>query len=120
MSTQVDELRTFEDDGVRLIESVTLRRTRDRFQKVLIKDTAYIRRSQAIFVPADETRNLYKLERGQYDKLLWENITKPCRTTDRDAYKDLNVEAQAIANRLGLANRMDTMAKRGIYNIEGS
>ena len=112
---QIDELRTFEEDMVRLIESVTFRRTHDRFQKGLSKDIAYIKRSQALFVPADKTRNLYELERGQYDKLLWEDITKHYRTTDREAYRDINVEAQAIASRLGLASRMDTMAKREAF-----
>ena len=79
------------------------------------KDIAYIRKSQAVFVPAYKTRNLYELDRGQYYKLLRENVTKHYKSADGDAYRDINVEARAIARRLGLANRMDSMAKREAF-----
>ena len=55
---QIDKLKPFENDVAKLIGNVQFRRPRDSFQKVLQKDTAYIRGSQVIFVVADKTRNL--------------------------------------------------------------
>ena len=90
---QIDELKPFEDDAVKLIENIQFRRTRDRFQKILQKDAAYIRGSQDIFMPADKTRNLYRVGKTQYEKLLRENITKHYRAAEEDAYDEINREA---------------------------
>ena len=67
---QIDELKAFEDDTAKLIERVEFRRQRDNFQNTLRNDMARIRDSQAVFVPADKTRNLYRLGKTQYEKLL--------------------------------------------------
>ena len=45
----------------------------------LRKDIVHIRDSQAVFVPADKTRNLYRMGKAQYEKLLRENITRHWR-----------------------------------------
>ena len=71
---QIDELKFLEDDMAKLIESVEFRRPRDNFQNTLQKDISHIRHSQALFVPADKTRNLYRMGKAQYEKLLLENI----------------------------------------------
>ena len=60
----------------KLIESAEFRRPHDDFQNTLRNDIAHIRDSQAVFVPADKTRNLYRMRKTQYEKLLQENITR--------------------------------------------
>ena len=113
----VEELKAFEDDLQKLVESVSFRKTHDKFQETLKKDVARIKSSNSVFVPADKTRNLYEMDRERYEKLLTENITKHYRTADDDAYDDINEEACVIAGRLNvnLAERMDTMAKNEAY-----
>ena len=71
----VEELEAFEDSVGRLIESITFKKTRDKFQENLQKDVARIKQSKAIFVPADKTRNVYEVGLDQYNKLLRDNIT---------------------------------------------
>ena len=58
-----------------LIENVEFRGPYDRFQSMLQKNIAYVRGSQAVFVPVNKTINLYRLEEAQYEKLLRENPT---------------------------------------------
>ena len=58
----IDELKPFEDNMVKLIENVEFKRSHDRFQNTLKRDIAYIRGSQAVFMPADKTRNLYRVK----------------------------------------------------------
>ena len=111
----VEELEAFEDSVGRLIESITFKKTRDKFQENLQKDVARIKQSKAIFVPADKTRNVYEVGLDQYNKLLRENITKHYHTASESAYEEVNAEAQLIADRLDVANRMDIMAKRESY-----
>ena len=66
-------------------------------------------------MPADKTRNLYRLKKVQYEKLLRENVTRLNRYADEDAYNNINAEAQVIASKLGITDRMDTMAKREAF-----
>ena len=112
---QIDELNSFEDDMAKLIESVEFRRPRDNFQNTLQNDIARIRDSQAVFVPADKTRNLHRMGKTQYEKLLRENITRHYKAGDEDAYDEINVEAQVIASELGIADRMNVIAKREAF-----
>ena len=45
--------------------------------QLMIKNISFKRRNNPrIFFPADESRNIYKLEKDDYDKLLTENVTK--------------------------------------------
>ena len=53
--------------------------------------------------------------KAQYDKLLRVNITRHYKNKNEDAYDEINAEAQVIANELGIANRMDVMAKREAF-----
>ena len=46
------------------------------FRKKLKSDINEIKTCNKILVSADKSRNLYKLEKDQYQKLLKENITK--------------------------------------------
>ena len=109
---QMDELKSFENDMEKLIENIQFRRPRDTFQRTLQRDAAYIRGSRDIFVPADKTKNIYRMERAQYERLLHENITKHYRVAEDGTYDEINKEAQAIASGLGIADRIDAMARR--------
>ena len=109
---QMDELKPFEDDIEKLIGNIQFRRPRDNFQKTLQRDSATIRGSKDIFVLADKTKNIYRMEKAQYERLLRQNITKHYKVAEVDAYDIINKEAKAIASRLGIADRMDTMARR--------
>ena len=108
---QVDELVPFENDMLRLIESIEFRRVSDPFQDALAKDIRDMKQSADIIVRADKTRNLYKVPVAQYDKLLHDNVTKFYKSAPDSLYEDINSEAQQIAHRLDLADRMDTLAK---------
>ena len=109
---QIEELKSFEDDMVKLIRSIEFRRPRDNFQRTLQRDAAHIRGSEDIFVPADKTRNVYQMGKMQYERLLHENITKHYKAAEEDEYDRINREARAIASELNIADRMDAMARR--------
>ena len=100
---------------VKLMENVEFKKSYERFQNTLNRDITYIRGFQAVFVPADKTRNLYRLKKEQYEKLLRENITRHYRSADEDAYDDINADMQEIASKLDSADRMDTMVKREAF-----
>ena len=109
---QIDELLHFEEDMAKLIGNIEFRRPHDSFQSTLQRDAEYIRGSSDIFVPADKTKNIYRMGGAQYERLLQENVTKHYKVAQENAYNNINKEARTIASGLDIADRMDIMAKR--------
>ena len=112
---QVDELRLFESDMMKLIENLEFRRTNDEFQEKLKNDIKRIKSSNAVFVPADKTKNLYEMDAGLYNKLLDDNITKHYQAAPDDAYHMVNTSAKRIAKELNVADRLETLARKKAF-----
>ena len=108
----VEELKAFEDDMGKMIQNISFKTVRDDFQDMLKRDVAKIKSSQSVFVRADKTRNLYELGKDRYERLVTENITRHYKTVGEDTYGEINTEAQDIASKHRIADRMDVMAKR--------
>ena len=86
----IEELRPFEEDLFAMAERISFRTVRNDFQDKLTQDTKKIRESNRIFVPADKTRNMYEFDKGNYSKLLWENITKSYCKADENLATKIN------------------------------
>ncbi|KAL9982995.1 hypothetical protein ACROYT_G005115 [Oculina patagonica] len=72
----IEELKPFEDDMFKMIENLRFKKVRNSFQDKLKRDVKKINSSDKVLVFADKSRNVYELEKPQYEKLLRENITK--------------------------------------------
>ena len=55
------------------------------------------------------------MDMAQYKKLLRENITRHYQSASEEAYNDINTEAGAIAAKLQIADRMDTIARKEAF-----
>eukprot|EP00117_Sycon_ciliatum_P039764 scpid84717/ scgid29334/ len=108
---QVDEMKKFEDDMYEMIGSVTYRSVHNELQDKMKEDLQTISSSNDIIVPADKTRNLYKMPPEEYRKLLHDNITRNYQAAPEGSYDTINDEAKKIAADKGLEDRIDTMAK---------
>ena len=115
MPPQIEELTPFEDDLLKLIEELEFRKIDDTFQTTLKADINKIKNSDAVFVPADKSRNLYQMSKERYTKLLRENVTKHYRHAPAETCDVINTEAQKIATSLGVADRMDTLARKDAF-----
>ena len=72
---QCRDLLGFESDLYEMARSVKFKRVNKPFQRQLASDAKMINTSASLFVPADKTTNLYKVDSRTYDKLLQNNIT---------------------------------------------
>ena len=95
----------------KLIGNIQFRRPLDNFQRTLQKG------SKDIFALADKTKNIYKMERAQYGRLLCENSTKHYKAAEKDAYNKINQEARVIDSWVGIADKIDAMAKRKSFIV---
>ena len=73
-------------------------------------DIGNIKSSSKIFVPADKSRNIYKL-----DKLLTETITKTYKKSSRTKVNKMNYNAKIIAEDLPFENRVEKMHENEAY-----
>lgn len=66
----------FEDDLLLLIRSLEFKEVLSDFQIKLHDDINEIKASNKIFVSADKSRHMYKMEKDEYNKMLIDSITK--------------------------------------------
>ena len=85
------------------------------FRKKSKHDIPEIRNSIEVIVPADNTRDLYKIEKEDYFKFLSENIRKTCKKSNKNKVNKLNLDAKKIANKLSTNNRVDWLQKNETY-----
>lgn len=107
---QVPELKAFEEDLLSLVAGVKFRRVADPFQTKLRDDIKNLTSTDDVIVRADKTKNLYKVSKQQYDKLLQDNVTKNYKLAPESAYAEVNLEAKRIAEKLDISDRVDRMA----------
>lgn len=112
---QIDEMKPFEDDLYHLIDSISFRQTSNDLQKKMKQDIKSVRESADVVLPADKTRNLYKVSVDKYNGLLRDNITKKYKLAPDDAYTNINTEAKTLAEKLKLDDRMEVLAKANAF-----
>ena len=112
---QIEDMKPFENDLIKMIENVQFRKVNNNFQTTMKDDIRKIKNSKKLLIPADKTRNLYELDKAQYEKLMKDNITKSYKKADARAYDEINVEARDIATDLSIEDRMEIMAKKQAF-----
>ena len=65
----------FEADLFRLIKKVKFKREDNNFQMKLSRDIKELKSSKCIWVRADKSRNMYKVEPSKYQEILNNKIT---------------------------------------------
>lgn len=80
---QSKELKNFEDDLFNMIRNIQFRATSNEFQNNLKKDVKTILSSDKVFVNADKSRNIYKMDPKDYRKLMQDNITKDYKKNNK-------------------------------------
>ena len=68
-----------------------------------------------LFIPADKTNNLYKLNNDKYKKLLQDNITKSYKNANTNSVRSINKEAKTIAEDLKLDDRIEQFSQREAF-----
>ena len=99
-----------------MTKNVEFRNISNTFQEKL-NDIKELRESDKVFVSADKSLNIYKMEKDEYKKLLFENVTKTYKKTTEEKLKTINKGAKTIAQKLELDDRVEKMQKNQCYII---
>ena len=98
-----------------MIKNIEFRNVHSKFQEKLKHDVTEIRSSNKVIVPADKTRNLYKMEKEDYNKFLSKNITKTYKKSNKNQVNKSNLDAKKIADKLSTSDRIDQLQKNETY-----
>ena len=111
----IDELKDFEDDMLKLVQSTKFKQINNPFLNKLKDDTERIKKETKLLIAADKTTNFYKLEPSRYNDLLEQNITKSYKKAHPDTILDIHEENKNIAAKLGIDDRIDSTANKDAF-----
>ena len=110
---QHKDLVAFENDSVKLMQSVAFKNSYNDFQDQMKSDIESIKKYKNIF--ADQTNNLYETDIKNYNKLLINNISKTYKKSDPTIFNTINKEAKHITESYDIAERVDCFAKSNAF-----
>ena len=76
-----------------MVQNIEFRPVRNNFLSKLKDDIKVINNTKEIFVNADKSTNIYKMNKNAYNKYLTENMTKTYKKTNKNKVKTINSEA---------------------------
>ena len=111
----VKEIEAFEKDLYNLIANIEFKQNKSQFQHKLDKEIDTMKEVKGVIVAADKSRNYYKIDKQNYNKLLMENITMDYQKADEKEIEEVNHEGARIAKNLELDERMECYTKPDSY-----
>ena len=112
----VPELERFEQDVLNIPKMLEFKKVeRSDLQDDLQKFIRNLKKTKDVVVHADKSRNLYRMEKDEYKKVLVENITKEYQKTTTESVWDVNCKTAEIAKKLELDKKMEVYTASESY-----
>ena len=108
-------LKSFEDDLLSMVENIETKRVNSEFQNRMKTDMNNMKSSNRIFVSADKTRNIYKMDAAAYTKLMNDNVTSKHKLAQDNLKESINADLQRIATQLNIQDRISPMAENRAF-----
>lgn len=110
-----NELKNFENELLCMVKNIKFKNVNNDFQRILKEDIDEIKSSDKIFVAADKSRHIYKMDKQQYTKLLTENVTKTYKKSNNNKINNINLTAKRITAKLSIDDRVPKMEESEAY-----
>ena len=98
-----------------MIKNIEFKSVSNIFQRRLTDDITAFNSSDKVFVSANKLRNIYKMDKDQYAKLLNDNITNAYRKTNKNCINKINKDASMIAKPLSIDDRIEKIQESQTY-----
>ena len=92
--SSVKELVPFENDMMEMIKNLEFKRVHNEFQSILNNDIREMHRSNSLFISADKSRNIYRMNKTCYEQLMHDNVTKTYKKCNNDKIITINIKAK--------------------------
>ena len=98
-----------------MIRNIQYRNIKNKFAKKLADNVKVIKSAKELFINADKSRNIYKLDEAVYKKYLIKNITKTYKNNTKARMRSRNKATKRSAEKLKIADRMECMDESEAY-----
>ena len=98
--SSVKELVHFESDKMDMIKNLDFKIVNNKFQSNLRNDIKQIRRRNNLFISTDKSRNIYKVSKANYERMMHENVTRTYKKCNTNKSSSINFKAKKIASKL--------------------
>ena len=111
----IKELAKFESDMMYMIKNVEFRKIDSEFLNKIKNDIEEKKSDKRLFVSADKSRNIYKIAKEDYNKLIKENITKTYKKSHQNKLNNINKDTKKLVTKLEIADRIEKMQENNAY-----
>ena len=98
-----------------MIKNVEFRKIDSEFLNKIKNDIEEIKSDKRLFVSADKSRNMYKIAKEDYNKLLKENITKTYKKSHQNKLNNINKATKKLVTKLEIADQIEKMQENNAY-----
>ena len=90
------DIAPFEKDIRKIIRNIKFKTngTKNKLQKEMNNDIRTMKSDSRLIIAADKTRNFYRVELEQYQKLVKDNVTSLYKKVDSESLNQVNAEAK--------------------------
>ena len=77
-----------------MINNLEFKRVHNEFKSILNIDIREMHRSNSLFISADKSRNIYRMNKTRYEQLMHDNVTKTYKKCNNDKIITTNIKAK--------------------------
>ena len=96
------------------IKNLEFKRVNNEFQSNLKNDIRQIRESNNLVVSADKSRNIYKVSKANFERMMHENVTKTYKKCNTNKSNSINL-AKQISSKLKIDDRVQKLHENEAY-----
>ena len=111
----IEEMANFEKDLIGLVQKIKFKRYTNDFQKRMQRDIKTINNGSKLFVPADKTSNMYKVDKEAYEKILTDSITKTYKKAPTNTKYLVDSAGKKIIKGHSIVDRIDINGRNNCF-----
>ena len=112
---RIKELKDFESDLVKLVQTVKFRKRSNPFLEKLKEETKKIAAQKNLIIPADKTTNNYLVPPDKHKEMIGKEIQKNYRKENRNNVEEVRKKHSDTAHELELEDRMFRTTPRNAF-----
>ena len=89
-----------------MVEEIKFKYANNPLLSNMKQDISQIKNSDRVIVSADKTRNFYKMDALDYQKILRENVTKSYKLAKEQQLNNIDQETKRMATESNIADRI--------------
>ena len=103
-----------------MIKNIEFRKIKCTFQTKLMPEIKKINESNELLIPANKSRNVYIIQKDDYNKYVRDSVTKTFKRSTANRVKNINYKSKLLVEKLAIDDRIEKNGGNGsFYHCQG-